>query len=83
MCSGEARDNATGMMSVMLYDHGDRKGNTRLTLADSAVMKMSKDKSYITFRMFDGVNYRRPTQNRTGHRSVQKIHFSKQEMVIP
>ncbi len=82
----EARDNATGMMKgVMLYDHGDKKGNTRLTLADSAVMKMSKDKSYITFRMFDGVNYQETNSKsyRDTALQFQKIHFSKQEMVIP
>ncbi len=81
----EARDNATGMMrGVMLYDHGDGKGNTRLTLADSAVMKMSKDKSYITFRMFDGVNYQETNSKsyRDTALQFQKIHFSKQEMVI-
>ena len=41
-----------GMMKgVMLYDH-QSKGNTRLTIADSALIKMSKDKSYLTIKMY-------------------------------
>lgn len=78
------RDEKTGMMTgVMLYDHsGD--GNTRLTLADSAIMKMSKDKSYLTFKLYNGVNYQE-TNNRaykdTSYQ-LQKIEFSKQEMVM-
>ena len=37
----DARDDKTGMMyGVMVYDHLSNKGNTRLTVADSGMMKM-------------------------------------------
>lgn len=79
-----SRNDKTGMMKdVMLYDHHG-KGNTRLTLADSAIMKMSKDKSYLTFRMYNGTNYQET--NEVNYRDtsfqLQKIDFSRQEMVI-
>lgn len=81
----EDRDKETGMMrGVMLYDHNG-KGNTRLTMADSAVMKISKDKTYLTFKMFNGTNYQE-TNNKTRSDTtlqLQAIEFSKQEMVIP
>ena len=52
------RNDETGIMhGVMVYDHTKNKGNTSLTLADSAEMKMSKDKSYLTFVMYNGSNY--------------------------
>ena len=79
-----SRNNKTGMMKdVMLYDHHGR-GNTRLTLADSAIMKMSKDKSYLTFKMFNGVNYQETNEKtyRDTSLQLQRIDFSKQEMVI-
>jgi lipopolysaccharide export system permease protein len=42
------RDKESGMMyGVMVYDHSDNKGNTSLTVADSAMMKMSKAKDYL------------------------------------
>ena len=73
-----------GMMKgVMLYDH-QSKGNTRLTIADSALIKMSKDKSYLTIKMFDGTNYQE-TNNiayRDTSLQLQRINFSKQEMVV-
>lgn len=79
-----SRNDKTGMMKdVMLYDHHG-KGNTRLTLADSAIMKMSKDKSYLTFRMYNGTNYQET--NEVSYRDtsfqLQRIDFSRQEMVI-
>ena len=81
----EGHDPGSGMMrGVMLYDHVAGKGNTRLTLADSAIMKMSKDKSYITFSMFNGANYQETNTKtyRDTTLQLQKIDFRKQEMVI-
>ncbi len=73
-----------GMMNgVMLYDHHGN-GNTRLTLADSAQIKMSKDKSYLTIHMYQGTNYQET--NKMAYRDtslqLQKIDFSRQEMVV-
>ncbi len=73
-----------GMMrGVMLYDHNG-KGNTRLTIADSAEIRMSKDKSYLTIKMYDGTNYQETNDNsgRKPDLQFQKILFSKQEMVV-
>lgn len=78
------KDESTGMMKgVMLYDHSD-KSNTRLSLADSAMMKMSKDKTYLTFTLYNGVNYQETNERNYSDTSLQlqKIDFSKQEMVI-
>lgn len=81
----DRHNDKTGMMEgVMLYDHNGGKGNTRLTLADSAVMKMSKDKTYLTFRMYNGTNYQENNQKsyRDTTLDLQKIDFSRQEMII-
>ena len=74
-----------GMMNgVMLYDH-HAKGNTRLTIADSAEIRMSKDKSYLTIKMYDGINYQETNDLSKREKSLelQRIDFSKQEMVVP
>jgi methionyl-tRNA formyltransferase len=73
-----------GMMNgVMLYDHHG-KGNTRLTIADSAEIRLSKDKSYLTIKMYDGINYQETNEKayRDTSLQLQKINFSKQEMVV-
>ena len=80
------RDKETGMMyGVMVYDHTTEKGNLRLTVADSGLMKMSKAKDYLTFQLYDGTNYQETNTRRYRDTTLalQRIHFSRQEMVIP
>ena len=80
------RDDETGVMhGVMVYNHTGNKGNTSLTIADSAMMKMSKDKSYLTFTLYDGANYEE-TNNRNYRDTtlqLQKIDFKSQQLYIP
>ena len=80
------RNKETGMMyGVMVYDHTTDKGNLRLTVADSGIMKMSKAKDYLTFQLYDGTNYQETNTRkyRDTTLALQRIHFSRQEMVIP
>ena len=79
----DSRDKGTGMMhGVMVYDHTADKG---VTIADSAMMKMSKAKDYITFQLFSGINYQETNTMRYRDTTLQlqKIEFSRQEMIIP
>lgn len=81
----ERNDDSGMMYGVMVYNHTKNKGNTSLTLADSALMKMSKDKSYLTFTLYDGANYEETNTKkyRDTTLQLQKIDFFKQEMIIP
>ena len=82
----EDRNDETGIMhGVMVYNHTKNKGNTSLTLADSAMMKMSKDKSYLSFILYDGSNYEETNNKkyRDTTLQLQKIDFHKQELIIP
>ena len=80
------RNDKSGMMyGVMVYDHSNHRGNTSVTVADSAVMKMSKEKDYLTFNLFNGYNYQETNTKkyRDTTLALQKIHFAKQSMIIP
>ncbi len=80
------RDEESGMMhGVMVYNHTKNKGNTSLVLADSAIMKMSKDKSYLSFILYDGSDYEETNVKKYRDTSLQlqKIDFHRQEMIIP
>jgi len=82
----DERNDETGMMhGVMVYNHTKNKGNTSLTLADSAEMKMSKDKSYLTFVLYNGSNYEETNTKkyRDTTLQMQKIDFDKQSLIIP
>ena len=82
----DSKDDKTGIMhGVMVYDHTSGKGNTSVTLADSAMLKMSRSKDYLTFQMFSGINYQET--NKMSYRDtslqLQKVTFSQQDMIIP
>ena len=82
----EDRDKATGMMyNIQVYDHTVGRGNTRITVADSGVIKMSKSKDYLTFHLYDGTSYQEDNKRRYRDTTLalQRIHFRDQEMVIP
>ncbi len=82
----DSNDEETGVMrGVMVYDHSANKGNNTVTLADSAVLRMSKSKDYLTFIMYNGVNYVeentiKPNSKELG---LERISFDKQELIIP
>lgn len=83
----DERDKKTGMMyGVMIYDHSSTSNNTiAMTLADSAMMKMSKAKDYLTLKLYSGVNYQETnsTRNRDTSLQMEKISFRSQELIIP
>ena len=82
----ENRNDETQMMyDVMVYNHTGNKGNTSLTLADSALMQMTKSKTSLTFIMYSGVNYEETNirKYRDTTLQLQKIEFDRQELVIP
>lgn len=76
---------ANGMMhGVMVYDHTAGKGNSSLTLADSAIIKMSENKDYLTFTLYNGSNYQENNvrKYRDTTRELQHIDFDRQELII-
>lgn len=82
----EDRDKNTGMMyRIQVYDHTVGKGNTRITVADSGMIKMSKSKDYLTFHLYDGTNYQEDNKRkyRDTTLALQRVHFQRQDLVIP
>lgn len=80
------RDKNSGMMyDVMVYNHTKNKGNVSLTIADSALLKMSKDKTYLSFHLYSGTNYEETNTKkyRDTTLQLQKIDFVNQELIIP
>ena len=82
----ESKNKKTGMMyDVMIYDHGEGKTNLVSTLADSAMIRMSKEKDFIVFDLYDGVNYNETNvmKYRDTTLQLQRVAFKSQEMIIP
>jgi lipopolysaccharide export system permease protein len=82
----DRRDKKTGMMyNIQVYDHATVRGNTRLTVADSGVLKLSKSKDYIIFQLYNGTNYQEENSRKYQDTTLtmRRIHFGRQELVIP
>lgn len=82
----ESTDDKTGIMhNIMVYDHTANKGNVSLTLADSALMKISDAKDYLTFTLFNGCNYQENNtrQYRDTTYELSRISFDRQDLLIP
>jgi len=62
----EKLENGDEMLKdVMIYNHADVVGNRKLTIADSAIMKMADDESYFSIRLFHGTDYRDKAETTT------------------
>jgi len=82
----EDQEETSGIMhDIMVYDHSSGKGNTTLALADSALIDISEDKSFLTFTMYNGVNYEETNTKkyRDTTLQIQKVRFTRQQMIIP
>ena len=82
----EGQDKETGMMyQVKVYDHTKRRGNTSLIIADSAMLKISKNKDYLTFSLYSGTNYEETNEMNYRDTSLafSRIDFKREELIIP
>lgn len=50
------KDNQT-IHNVMIYDHTENRGNTKLYLADKGTMQMSDDDRYLILTLYNGKSY--------------------------
>ena len=82
----DSRNKKTGMMyGVQVYDHSAGKGDISMTLADSAMMKMSDAKDMLTFKLYSGINYQENNTMRYRDTTLelQRISFDVQTLMIP
>jgi len=82
----EDQNDETGMMyRVQVYDHTARRGNTSIIIADSAILKMSKAKDYLTFSLFNGSNYSETNQMtyRDTSLALSRVDFYREDLLIP
>ncbi len=81
----EDRDERNVMHNVMVYDHSANKGNVSLTVADSGHVSLSPDKGSMIFILYSGANYEETNKKayRDTSLTLQKIDFSRQEIIIP
>lgn len=78
------QDNGDEMLkNVMIYDHTQNNGNRKLTVADSAIMKMSEDKTYFSITMYHGIDYQDQPENTTNKKyPLSRFSFEENKIRI-
>lgn len=79
---GSREDDGEGINDVMIYDHAQKYGNTKLTIAQSGVMKQTPNGSAILFTLYDGVNYEEKIdqKNHRKTRPFQRMEFKEEQV---
>lgn len=72
---GRADDGAT-IYDVMIYDHSDKNGNTKVSVAKSGTMKQTPNGDAIEFVLYDGYNYEEKTDQQ-GYRDTRPFQTTK------
>jgi lipopolysaccharide export system permease protein len=57
------------LKDVMIYNHSENNGNRQVTIADSGYFSLSPDKTGISIKLFKGIDYSDPKEERT-----KKVH---------
>ena len=71
------------LKDVMIYDHTNNNGNRKLTIADSAIMKISEDKAYFVMKMFYGTDYHEQAEPSTNKAyPLSRFSFEENEIRI-
>jgi lipopolysaccharide export system permease protein len=71
------------LRDVMIYNHTGIAGNRNLTVADSAIMRISEDKSYFAIQLFNGTDYQDQRETTTNKvYPLSRFSFEEHEMRI-
>jgi lipopolysaccharide export system permease protein len=83
----DRKDPVTNLLyDIKIYDHSDRRGNNKVTLADSGQMKMTSDKRNMVITLWNGSTYYERNEGRRkkdkGYYPHQTDKFGEQRIII-
>lgn len=79
---GSREDDGEGINDIMIYDHSQKNGNTKLTIAKSGIMKQTPNGSAVLFTLFDGVNYEEKIDQQNHRKTLpfQRMEFKEEQI---
>ncbi|MDR0763602.1 MAG: LptF/LptG family permease, partial [Bacteroidales bacterium] len=73
---GDKKDNGNLLENIQIYDHTERKGNTRVTMARTGTMCITDDEKYLIFDLYDGNTYGENLDERSRQRRENPRDYS-------
>lgn len=83
---GQKNKKTSMLYNLMIYDHTEKEGNRKVTVADSATLKVTDDDRYMVLTLFDGTSYTEVVEKRKRRDQKKYPHrfdrFSEQRILI-
>jgi lipopolysaccharide export system permease protein len=82
---GNKSNSGNMLYSIRIYDHTEKRGNVKVTVADSGTMIMTKDEQNMIVTLYDGYNYTEVAEKvRRQEKSYphRREKFKKQELIM-
>jgi len=82
------RDSKTSLLKdILIFDHTEKQGNVRVTVADSGYMKMSADEKNLLLTLYNGNSYNELQKQKKDDRHIKSYphrrdRFEHQEIII-
>ncbi len=71
----KAKDNKT-IYDILIYDHSQHMGNTKVTSAKRGIMELTPNQQKVLFKLFDGYTYQEVTDQRN-YRKTRPFEYMK------
>lgn len=84
---GDRNPKTSLLTDILIFDHTEKQGNVKVTVADSGYMHMSSDEKNLVLTLYNGRSYYEMQKQKKEKRSLKSYphrrdYFSRQEMVI-
>lgn len=81
------KNKKTGMLyNLLIYDHTEERGNVKVTIADSATMRLSGNSQYMILTMYQGHSYTEAEEKQRNRKDKEYPHeresFSEERILI-
>lgn len=78
--AGKKSPDGNTLYDVLIYDHTEYRGNTKVTTADSATIALAPSQKEIVFTLYNGFNYNEVTDDKEYRikRPFEKMVFGRQ-----
>lgn len=78
---GKKDEDGQTLRNILIYDHTENRGNTKMILAESGRMAMSDDERYLLLNLFNGSSYEEK-ENRPGRNSRPLMRTEFEEELV-
>ena len=76
--------NSQMMYDFMIYDHHEKRGNPKVTLADSGIMNVTDDQRYMIITLHSGISFEEMREKNNAKKNYpdRKDVFSKETIIL-